>query len=103
MLLKTLIDARNRALQEVHRNNTPDSVEHLKSCRKAVKSAISRAKNNWIEDQCSALNSSVQRGTKESWELISKLKSGLDRTQKLNTTQMKKSDGSLCTTPEENA
>ena len=101
--LKPLIDARNRALQEVHRNNTPDSVEHLKSCRKAVKSAISRAKNNWIEDQCSALNSSVQRGTKESWELISKLKSGLDRTQKLNTTQMKKSDGSLCTTPEENA
>ena len=50
-----------------------------------------------------ALNNAVQRGTKNSWELLAKLKSGLNRTKKLNITQMRKPDGSLCTSTEENA
>ena len=100
--LQPLIDARNRAMQEVYSHRNTQTVERLKTCRKAIKSAISRAKNDWIENQCSALNNSVQKGTKDSWELLAKLRSGLDRTHTLNITQMKKPDGSLCTTPEEN-
>ena len=68
-----------------------------------MKDAVSNAKNSWIEEKCKLLNSSVQRGTKDSWELLGKLKSGLDRSKTVNSTKMKKPDGSICETPEENA
>ena len=68
-----------------------------------MKDAVTNAKNSWIEEKCKLLNESVQRGTKDSWELLGKLKSGLDRSKTVNSTKMKKPDGSLCETPEENA
>ena len=68
-----------------------------------MKDAVTNAKNSWIEEKCKLLNESVQRGTKDSWELLGKLKSDLDRSKTVNSTKMKKPDGSLCETPEENA
>ena len=90
-------------MQAVYSNRTEENRTRLRSCRKAVKSAISKAKNSWIEEQCKLLNNSVQHGTEDLWELLGKLKSGLDRSQSVNVTKMKKPGGSLCETPEENA
>ena len=43
------------------------------------------------------------RGTRPAWEAIGKLKAGMSKTKPSTVKIMKKPDGSICTTPEENA
>jgi len=42
-------------------------------------------------------------GTKRFWDSVKKLRVGLEKTQPSNDRPMKKPDGTLCKTPEENA
>ena len=103
--LVPLIDSRNSAMAAVYSRRTRGNVTRLREARKKLKLAIASAKNVWIETQCSALNSAAHnnRGTGPAWEAVSKLKNGLQKTAPANVKPMKKKDGSLCKTPEENA
>ena len=66
-----------------------------------LKRTLSSAKNQWIVSQCNELNNAF--GTKAAWDTISKLKSGISKTRPASVKQMKKTDGSTCQTPKENA
>ena len=66
---------------------------------------MSKAKNNWITSNCNTLNSTcaARGGTKDAWDTVSKLRSGLKKAKTNTERPMKKPDGTVCKTPEENA
>ena len=84
-------------MPDVFKRRTRASTERLRRGRKTVKSAIATAKNNWIKKQCETMN--LRGGTKEAWYALGRLRSGLSKTIR----QMKRPDGTICKTPEENA
>ena len=77
--------------------------EKLKSARKELKRAISKAKNDWIFSKCCELSSSSTAGTKLFWDTVNQLSAGLNKTKSSVEHSMKKPDGTVCKTPEENA
>ena len=99
--LNKLINVRNQAMRDVFARRTRASTNRLKNARKQLKSAVEIAKNSWIQKKCEVLNSVY--GTKQAWDAIKCLKSGLSKTKPSSSKQMKHSDGSVCVTPEENA
>ena len=100
-----LIHARNSAMSAVYARRTRATVQRLRDARKKLKQALMQAKNAWIQSQCSTLNYSTQnrRGTSEAWKAVTNLRNGLSKTSPANFKPMKKSDGTTCSTPEENA
>ena len=98
-----LIKARNSAMAEVYSSakRTRAKTLKLRATRRKLKRTLSSAKNQWIASQCNELNTAF--GTKAAWDTISKLKSGISKTRPASVKQMKKTDGSTCQTPEENA
>ena len=100
-----LIDARNCAMSSVYKRRTRSNIQKLQNARKNLKRMLMQAKNDWIKKQCSTINNSAQnkRGTGEAWKAVSTLRSSLLKTTPANVKPMKKSDGTVCTTPEENA
>ena len=99
--LLSLIEARNQAMREVFNRRTRSSTERLQWARKALKAAIKDSKDKWIENHCRTLN--LHTGTKMAWDSLKALKSGLSKTKRTATRQMKKPDRTICTTSEENA
>jgi len=63
---------------------TRRSTANLRAARKNLKSAISRAKSKWIEDDvCSKVNNkeNIRQGTtKNYWDSIKLLKRGMNKT-----------------------
>ena len=99
--LMPLIDKRNHAMKEVFNRKTRSATKRLKKARKELKDMIKISKNDWIDKHCEMINR--HEGTKKSWDSLKALRSGLSKTKVSVTRQMKKADGSFCTTPEENA
>ena len=76
----------------------------LRTSRKALKSAALDAKNYWIKSKHNDLNNmSSFGGTKSCWDALTQLRNGLSKTRPSTERTMKKEDGSLCKTPQENA
>ena len=103
--LLPLIDARNSAMDACFSNKRLRShTIKLRAARKKLKEAVVKAKNLWIQNQCTQLNEGMlnARGTKPAWDAIGKLKAGMSKTKPSTVKSMKKPDGSTCTTPEEN-
>ena len=96
-----LICARNAAMAGVYARRTRASTHKLQLARKALTRALSFAKSSWISGQCSLLNNDF--GTKAAWDAVAKFKSGLSKTRPTSVKKMRKPDGSICQTPEENA
>ena len=103
--LTKLIDARNLAVSAKINRPTRLSYKRLRDCRRNLKAAINRAKNNWIENVCSGLRDkdASQRGTKICWDKVKTLQKGLTKPKPPQEKMMKKEDGSKCSTSEENA
>ena len=103
--LLPLIQARNAAMMEVFKKRTRSKTFKLRAARKALKSALSSAKNSWIQQQCTQLNAVCisHHGTKAAWDTVGKLRSGLSKTRPAPCRKMKRPDGTTCVTPEENA
>ena len=104
-IILPLIEVRNSAMAAVYQRRTRGSEERLRSARKNLKRALDAAKNSWIEEQCDSLNNAAlnSRGTGVAWKAVKNLRDGLEKTAPANVKPMKKADGSLCKTPEENA
>ena len=104
--LQPLIDARNSAMEAcMSSKRLRSQTLRLRNARKNLKKAVEDAKNQWVKEHCSQLNDSMvnARGTRPAWEAIGKLKAGMSKTKPSTVKIMKKPDGSICTTPEENA
>ena len=105
--LTPLIEERNNAIANLYAINTRtrSCTLRLRRARKCLKAEVSKAKNEWIQRQCSQLNESTSGhgGTKQSWEAVTNLKKGLSKVRQSNQQNMMKPDGSLASTPEENA
>ena len=102
--LMPIIMKRNSATKMFFKRRSRSNAAALKASRKTLKSAILNAKNSWIKTKHNDLNgSSSFRGTKGCWDALSDLRNGLSKTRPSNEKAMKKADGSLCKTPEENA
>ena len=99
--LNSLIEARNEASRFVFNKRTRYSEKRLRTARSKLKTAVRHAKNNWLKNVCSSTNNSI--GTKAAWDNVKLLKKGLSKVKPITTKQMKKPDGSLCKSPEENA
>jgi len=101
--LLPLIEQRNDAMLRKIKRPLRSTVDRLRTVRKNLKRAISKAKNDWISSHCRELNSVAKEGTKRFWDTVNKLKSGLTKVKVSNERSMKKPNGTLCSTPEENA
>ena len=72
-----------------------------KEVRMKIKSTVKKSKNKWIENHCKTLNQHY--GIKSTWDSLKLLKTGLSKTKPSSKRKMKKPDGTLCTSAEENA
>ena len=63
----------------------------------------SEGKNQWLIDQCELVNHSSRRGTKDCWDTINQIKKGMTKTKPCAERNMKKPDGSVASSPQENA
>ena len=101
-----LIKARNEAFNAYSSARvTRSTKKRLREARKKVKTAVTEAKNKWLMTQCKKLNEAAgaRRGTKSCWDTVSLLKKGLSKVKPANERMMKKEDGTMCVSPEENA
>ena len=87
-------------MQKVLQRRTRSNCSKLRAVRKKLKKEINNAKNDWLRKQCLNLNCF---GTKQAWDSIKNLKGTLTKVKSSSTKPMKKSDGTVCSTPEENA
>ena len=95
-----LINSRNVAMEKVLQRRTRQTSQKLKDARKKLKREVKVAKNKWINTHCNNIN---DFGTKKAWDSIRILKSSLTKIRPSVQKQMKKPDGSICQSPEENA
>ena len=106
-VLLPLIEERNAAMASCYKNNRRMRSQTLKlrTARKKLSRAVISAKDEWIREQCKLLNDSTAntKGTKPAWDAVKKLKSGLSKTRPSAVKKMKKKDGTLCSSQEENA
>jgi len=77
--------------------------DRLRKARHQVKRAVAKAKNQWLIDQCESVNRSARRGTKDCWDAITRIKKGMTKTKPCAERNMKKPDGSVASSPQENA
>ena len=96
-----LIEARNEAVDNVLQKRTGLNTKKLQKARKKLKTAVRNAKNNWIELQCHNLN--TKYCAKQAWDTIKLFRKTLAKTKLSSFKQMKRSDGTICNAPEENA
>ena len=100
-----LIENRNRAMEALFKRRTRLTHERLRSARQLLKRTVDQAKSTWIARQCADINTAMSRGagTKRCWDAVSALRNGLSKCRPSTEKAMRKPDGSLCTTPAENA
>ena len=103
--LTHLIEQRNAAMTAHLKRSSRMNAQRLRQARKNLKSAISKAKNKWIESKCKMINdaSSSRGGTKVSWDTVNELRGGLSKPKPSSEKMMTKDDGSKCTSSAENA
>ena len=99
--LMSLIEARNEAMRNVFRRRTRQCEGKLRTARSMLKKAIKQAKNRWIQDMCHNINTNV--GTKVAWDTIKILQKNTSKMKPSNEKRLKRPDGSMCQSSEENA
>jgi len=99
--LMPLIKKRNSAMENMYRRWTRSSSNKLKLARKALKNCVKTAKNAWTRTLIA--NIASNKGTKQSWDAINCLKSGLAKLKPSTQRLLKRPDGTICQTAEQNA
>ena len=102
--LSKLVEERNIAMSSYFKHRTRSYTARLRTARKKLKTAVSAAKNNWIQEKCKMMNDGgMVRGTGQCWKALGEIKKGLSKTSPAAEKMMTKADGTKCTTSEENA
>ena len=104
-VLLPLIAARNAAMARfVSSRRTRGVYLPLCDARRKLHRAVLKAKNDWIMEYVGELNAASARGgSKASWAAVKVLKAGLTKTKPLVARAMKKANGEIAKSPEENA
>ena len=68
-----------------------------------MRGAVASAKLDWTKTYLDSVNAAPGRNPKVFWDAVKTLKNGLDTTTPATVVKMKKSDGSMCTSEQENA
>ena len=104
--LRSLIKARNIAFDARQQQPNTTTTAYLQQARSTLQAAVREAKSAWINSQCTLVNEGIvsARGSKTAWETVGLLRAGLQGVvRRAAPAKMRKPDGSLATTPEENA
>ena len=104
--LLALIAARDAALNAHHSRPTRESAAARTRARAALQAGLRGARSDWILDKCKLINDGIvaQRGTSAAWNLVLELRAGLCGAQRRTApAKMRMADGSLASSPEQNA
>ena len=103
--LLPLIAKRDAALDANHRAPSPSSQQHLRLARSELNKALRRAQSDWVMATCAPINDGIvgSRGSALAWSKVKTLKGGLGPSSRPAQPKMKKKDGSLASSAEENA
>ena len=104
--LCALINARDAALNAHHLQPTAETATARTRARSQLQAGLRAATSSWIIDKCSKINDGIvaQRGTSTAWNLVSELRDGLNGAKRQPApAKMRKPDGTLASTAEENA
>ncbi|EOD18415.1 hypothetical protein EMIHUDRAFT_196668 [Emiliania huxleyi CCMP1516] len=104
-VLRAVIANRNATFNAHQRQPTADAAAQYREARSRVQLEIRRAKSDWILGKCTAINDGIcgATGSAAAWATVKVLKAGLAPPRRAPPAKMKKADGSLADTPEENA
>ena len=86
--------------------NTPEQAAAevaLVAAKAAVRKAVATAMNNWTGSYLDSVNAGAGRNPKSYWDAVRTLKNGLSTTTPATAVKMKKVDGTMCTSEQENA
>ena len=104
--LIALIAARDTALNAHHTRPTRETSAARTRARAALQAGIRAARSAWVVDKCRQINDGIvaQRGTAAAWALVSELRDGLCGAKRRSApAKMRLPDGTLASSPEENA
>ena len=105
--LRALISDRNAAFEATQRQpHCPSARSKWQAARSKVKTAVRRAKSDWVLDKCSRVNDGIcgATGSKAAWDGVKTLRAGLAApTRRAAPCMMQKADGTRCSSAEENA
>ena len=87
-----------------HKTPLPGNRNTYKASRTDAQRAVRRAKSEWIVNKCRIVNSGFDnaRGGKGAWDVVKVLRSGLCPPRRPPPVKMKRPDGTIASTPEEN-
>ena len=104
-VLRTCIANRNATFNAHQQQPTAETVARYREARSRVQLEIRNAKSDWILGKCTAINDGIcgATGSAAAWATVKVLKAGLAPPRRAPPAKMKKADGSLADTPEENA
>ena len=102
--LRRSITNRNMAFNAWHKTPLPGNRNTYKASRTDAQRAVRRAKSEWIVNKCRIVNSGFDnaRGGKGAWDVVKVLRSGLCPPRRPPPVKMKRPDGTIASTPEEN-
>ena len=104
--LRILIARRDSALNAHHRHPSTATAAARTRARAELKTGLRVARSSWAIDKSSQVNDGIValRGTSTAWNLVSELRAGLGGSRRQAApAKMKQRDGTLASTPEENA
>ena len=108
-ILRPLINARNAATAAIMRESScRRGLRSTRGClvalRRALKTAMAKAKNVWVMQYVETMNSHDARGgSVHSWKAVGVLRAGLGKVKQVTSCKLKKQDGTFAETAEENA
>ena len=104
--LLALIGERDTASAVHATEQSGESAARLRVARRRLQAAVRDATSSWIVARCETVNATITsaHGVGEAWKIVGELKSGLmGATRQPVPAKMRKPDGSLATSPDENA
>ena len=102
--LLPLIANRNQLCNAVKHTNTLSNRIELKYARQRINSETKKAKNKWLHNLTEQINLNTDKSAnKKAWTALKSLEKGHSNIRKSSSTNLRKPDKSLCSTPQENA
>ena len=98
--LKPLIESKNRAHNQIIRTNSVANRKEFRKQQKIVKSAVDKAKEEWIK-RIASEGEKAKKDGRTRWDSIRKLQTADEGRRPSRSTAVLKEDGELTKNPEE--
>lgn len=101
--IEPAIAKRNATQAAVNIDPTTENRTALRLARKQMKKHVVRATNEWLDDCVSRVNCDGDHRPDKIWKAVKEIRNGKSLTRKLQPMKLKKDNGDMCQTPQENA